>query len=76
MMPTADSGWDLLSRRASLLSQASMMRKFSTPMRFFILTEVGLAGGFVTVSAGFSEVGVSSEAFNEVLDVGYLLYLA
>ncbi len=37
---------------------------------------MGLAGGPVPVSADFSEVGVSSEAFDEVLDVGYLLELA
>ena len=37
---------------------------------------MGLARGLVTVSAGFSEVGVASEAFDEVLDVGDLLQLA
>ena len=28
------------------------------------------------VAAGLSEAGVSSEAFDKVFDVGYLLYLA
>ena len=37
---------------------------------------MGLAGGPVPVSTHFSQVGVSSEAFDEVLDVGYLLQLA
>ena len=40
------------------------------------LGEVGLAGGPVPVSADSSKVGVSSEAFHQVLDVGYLLELA
>ena len=40
------------------------------------LREVGFAGSPVTVSADLSEVWVSSEAFDEVLDVGYLLQLA
>ena len=40
------------------------------------LAEVGFAGGPVAVSASPSEVGVASEAFHKVLDVGYLLELA
>ena len=40
------------------------------------LGEMGLTGSAVTVAACLSEVGVSSEAFDEVLDVGYLLQLA
>jgi len=40
------------------------------------LGEVGVAGGPVPVAAYLSEVGVASEAFDEVLDVGYLLDLA
>ena len=37
---------------------------------------MGVAGGLVPVSAGVSEVGVASEAFDEVLDVGDLLELS
>jgi hypothetical protein len=40
------------------------------------LGEVGLGGGLVPVSAGVSEVGVAFEAFDEVLDLGYLEELA
>jgi len=43
---------------------------------FLHLAEVGLAGCLVTVATGFSEVGVSSEAFDEVLEVRYLFELA
>jgi hypothetical protein len=39
---------------------------------FLHLGEVGFTGCLVTVATGFSEVGFSSEAFNEVFDVGYL----
>ncbi len=40
------------------------------------LAEVGVAGSPVPVAAGVSEVGIPSEAFDEVLDVGYLVQLA
>ena len=39
---------------------------------FLHLGEVGFGGCFVPVSAGVSEDGVAFEAFDEVLDVGYL----
>jgi len=42
----------------------------------FHLGIMGLAGGFVPVAAGRSEVGVAPEALDEVLDVWDLLYLA
>lgn len=40
------------------------------------LGEVGLGGDSATVAAGFSEEGVSSEPFSQVLHVWYLLQLA
>ena len=40
------------------------------------LGEVGLAGCQLAVSAGLSEVGVSSQPLHQVLDVGYLLQLS
>lgn len=36
---------------------------------------MGFSGCLVTVSAGFSEASFSSEAFDEVFDVWYLLEL-
>jgi hypothetical protein len=43
---------------------------------FLHLCEVGFGGCFVLVSAGFSEVVVSFEAFDEVFDVWYLFELS
>ena len=43
---------------------------------FLHLREVGFCGGLVPVAAIVSEVGVSSEAFDEVLHAGYLVQLA
>ncbi len=43
---------------------------------FLHLAEVGFGGGFVSVSAGFSEDGVAFQALHQVLDVGYLMELA
>ena len=40
------------------------------------LGEVGFAGGPITVTAYMPQVGVPPEAFDEVLDVGYLLELS
>ena len=40
--------------------------------RFLIPSEVGVAGGLVPVAACLPQVGIPSEAFDEVLDLGYL----
>ena len=46
------------------------------PPRLKPSSEVSLGGCFVLVSAGVSDVGVSSEAFDEVPYVGDLVQLA
>ncbi len=43
---------------------------------FLHLSKMSLGGCLVLVSAGFSEVFVSSEAFDEVFDVWYLFELS
>lgn len=46
------------------------------PDLFLHLCEVGFSGCLVLVPAGFSEVSVSFEAFDQVFDVWYLFELS
>ena len=73
---TADSGWCLLRLQRFPAEPGLDDAEPLDAYPLLHLGEVGLAWGPVSVSADLSEVGVPPEAFQQVIDVGYLLYLA